>query len=95
MEKGTKTFEKALEELRVEREPSEVEPEFVAKTESLYNNLHSGAIRECVTYSVKLFAHSCLPELTPAQALELHVFVHTMIETTLSYLIEDGLIKEE
>ncbi len=95
MDKKTKTSEEILVEAIIESKPSAATLKVVATTKRLYDNLHGGKTKKCVTLSVKLFAAKYLPELTPIQVFDLDGFVHNMIETTLSYFIEDGLIKEE
>ncbi len=63
--------------------------------EAFYENLRSGVIKKHVVQTIALYTRSVLPELSAAQTAELAEFMHTIIETVLTYLVEDGLIKEE
>ena len=63
--------------------------------QNYYMNMRDGKIADHVTTTVILFAREVLPELSMTQVKELNHAVHTTIGTVLSYLVEDGLIKEE
>lgn len=60
-----------------------------------YRSLRGGDVAKHVTQTVALYTKAVLPKLSLIQALELAGTVHTIIETVLTYLVEDGLIKEE
>ena len=62
---------------------------------AFYENLRGGNVKRHTTATIALYTRSVLPELSIMQAMELAAFMHNIIETVLTYLVEDGLIKEE
>jgi len=60
-----------------------------------YNNLRGGSVKRHVTTTMALYMRNVLPELSIEQAMELCEFLHNTIETVFTYLVEDGLIKED
>ena len=59
-----------------------------------YVNLRAGDIHKCVTKAMAVYIRTVLPELSMQQAMELTHTVHTLVQTVLTFLVEDGLIKE-
>ena len=80
---------------RVKYMPTEEEIRTGNIAGAFYENLRGGDIERHVTQTVALYTRSVLPELSVAQVAELAGLMHTIIETVLTYLVEDGLIKEE
>ena len=80
---------------RVNRMPTEEDFHKGEIAEAFYENLRGGDIKGHVTQTVALYTRSVLPKLSVTQVVELSQFMHTIIETVLTYLVEDGLIKEE
>lgn len=64
-------------------------------SEKYYTNLRGGDIHKCVTKVMAIYTRTVLPELSVQQAMELSHTVHSLIQTVLTFLVEDGLIKEE
>ena len=60
-----------------------------------YANLRGGNIKKHTTTTLGLYIQQVLPELSCQQVSELIATVHVIIETILTYLVEDGLIKED
>lgn len=95
MSERRNTFIDAIKDVVGEHKPSEEQIRVTDVAEKFYMNLRGGKVSMMVTKTMVMYIHSVLPELSIGQASELNCTVHTLIETVLSYLVEDGLIKGE
>ena len=89
------TFMDAIKDIVGEHKPSEEQIKVTSTAEEFYMKLRDGKVNTMVTKTMAMYIRSVLPELSMQQASELNNTVHTLIMTVLSYLVEDGLIKEE
>ena len=96
MSKEKDAFIKVLEKLtsNVPAEKAEEAERVTNIAETYYANLCGGAVARHVTTTVSLYVREVLPELSLQQAIELTAVVHNIIQTVLTYLVEDGTIKE-
>jgi hypothetical protein len=94
MSKEKDAFIKDLKE-RIEYNPKEEDARKCEAAEKYYKSLRGGNIRRHVTTTMALYTSQVLPELSLEQVIELTDMVHNTIQTVLTYLVEDGLIKEE
>ena len=95
MSKEREAYIDAMRELAREGGPTEEDVKVVNTTEKFYINLRNGIVYKCVTKAMKLYTQNVLPELSTQQVIELTHNVHSLIQTVLTFLVEDGLIKEE
>ena len=75
--------------------PTEETKQVTDVAEKFYRNLRNGKIVKHLTTTLVLYTQQVLPELSMQQVMELTATVHSIMETVLTYLVEDGLIKEE
>jgi len=95
MSKEHDTFMDAIESVVGECKPSKEQVRVTSVAEKFYKKLRDGKVSMMVTKTMVMYIHSVLPELSLRQAADLNNTVHTLIKTVLSYLVEDGLIKED
>lgn len=95
MGEGRKKFVNILEKRLAGHEPTQEQIMVTDTAQKFYINLCEGKVHKCVTHTMSLYIRNILPELSEERAKDLTLCVHTMIETVLTYLVEDGLIKEE
>jgi len=95
MEGKHKTFVDLIKDRVGEHAPTEKELKVGQMAEDFYINLRGGDTHKCVTKTMAMYTAKVLPELSMEKAMELCQTVHTLIATVLTYLVEDGIIKEE
>lgn len=95
MGEGREKFVDILEKRLAGLEPTQEQIAVTDAARKFYINLNEGKVHKCVSHTMLLYIHNILPELSEEQAKDLTICVHTLVETVLTYLVEDGLIKEE
>ena len=95
MSEGRKAFIDAITKLKGEGEATEEDVRVCNIVEKLYTNLNGGDVYKCVTEAMVLYIRNVLPELSEQQGIELTHNVHSLIQTVLTFLVEDGRLKEE
>ena len=80
---------------RIGYDPTEETEQVTNVADKFYKNLRGGMIVKHVTATMIYYTQHVLPELSMQQTAELTATVHSIIGTVLTYLVEDGLIKEE
>ena len=88
-------FLKALKDKVGNRTPTEEQVRVADIAQNYYRDMKGGKIVKHVTLTMLMYIHSALPDLSATEVKELVYTVHTLIETVLTYLVEDGTIKEE
>lgn len=95
MTEGRDAFLKALKDKVGNNTPTEEQVRVTDIAKNYYVSIKGGEVVKHVTTTMLMYLHSVLPDLSAAEVKELIYTVHTIIETVLTYLVEDGLIKEE